>query len=54
MVRNSENRGKRETHVVGHEIWRETLKNRQKQTHTVGPEIKQETVKNMKYEKHTL
>jgi hypothetical protein len=40
--------------MVGHEIWRETLKNVQKEKHTVGPGIWRETVKNVKYEKYTL
>ena len=40
--------------MVGHEIFRETLKNRQKETQTVGPGIQPETVKNLKYEKYTL
>ena len=40
--------------MVGHEIWRETLKNMQNETHTVGPGIWRETLKNLKYEKYTM
>ena len=31
----TEKRGKWETHMVGHEIWRETLKNVQNEKHTL-------------------
>ena len=40
--------------MVGHEIWRETLKNVQNETHTVGPGIWRETLKNVKNDEHTL
>ena len=36
----TDKRGKLETHMVGHEIWREKLKKHAKlETHTVGPGI---------------
>ena len=35
MARNTEKRGKRETHTVGREIWRETLKNVENKTQTL-------------------
>ena len=35
MVRNYKKRGKSETHMVGHEIWRETLKNGKKRNTNV-------------------
>ena len=40
--------------MVGHDIWRETLKNREKETQTVEPGKQQETVTNVKYDKYTL
>jgi hypothetical protein len=40
--------------MVGHEKWRETLRNVQNETQTVGPVIWRETLTNKKNEKHTL
>ena len=48
MVRNSEKRGKSDTHTVGSGIWRETEKLENREMHTVSPEIWRENFKTSK------
>ena len=48
MARKLTNEENKKNHMVGHEIWQETLKNVQNETHTLGPGIWQETMKTEK------